>query len=448
LNTELNSTHDANLQSWIESANHPQTDFPPQNLPYCVMQRHGSSRLGVGIGDQILDLFELSGSGLLPDRFTEPLQSSSLNALMGLGLNERQALRSAISVLVTDPSGSLAQNTALQTRVLVPQNSVRLEMPATIGDYTDFYASVYHATNVGSMFRPDNPLLPNYKHIPIGYHGRASSIVPSGTPVRRPSGQLPPASEGAAPTWGPCQNLDYELELGFWIGTGNQLGQPIPLSTAESHLFGVCLLNDWSARDMQRWEYQPLGPFLAKNFASSISPWVVTMEALAPFRCAAFSRPDGDPQPLPYLTDPSNQRNGGIEIQLEVWLSSQKMREQQLPAIRLSHGTFAQMYWTAGQMLAHHASNGCNLRSGDLLGSGTISGPQRESRGCLLELTWNGEFGRPVPGNQRTPLQLPSGEQRTFLADGDEVTFRGWCERPGARRIGLGECRGVILGAI
>lgn len=448
MNVHLNATHDAGLQSWIESANHPQTDFPPQNLPYCVFQREGRRRIGVGIGDQILDLYELSGAGALVGAAVELLQSPSLNALMGLNLAERQKLRSDLSSLLTDRDGALARNSLLQQKVLVPQSAVSLELPAEIGDYTDFYASLYHATNVGSMFRPDNPLLPNYKHIPIGYHGRASSIVPSGTPVRRPSGQLPPPTEGAAPTWGPCQNLDYELELGFWVGRGNQLGEPIAVGAAESHLFGVCLLNDWSARDMQRWEYQPLGPFLAKNFASSISPWVVTMEALAPFRCPAFARPESDPQPLAYLNDPENQRRGGIEIQLEVWLASQKMRDQKLPAVRLSQGTFAQMYWTAAQLLTHHASNGCNLRSGDLLGSGTISGPSRESRGCLLELTWNGEYGRPVPGNQRTPLTLPSGEQRIFLADGDEIIFRGWCERPGLRRIGLGECRGVITGAI
>jgi fumarylacetoacetase len=448
VNDQLNATHDPNLQSWIESANDPQTDFPPQNLPYCVFLRDGVRRIGAGIGDRILDLFELSAAGLLPSVLTEPLQSTCLNALMGADLDQRQALRAALCGLVTDRKSALAESESLQRRILVPQNSVNLELPATIGDYTDFYASLFHATNVGSMFRPDNPLLPNYKHIPIGYHGRASSIVPSGMAVRRPSGQLPPAVEGAAPTFGACQNLDYELELGFWVGKGNRLGESIPLSSAEAHLFGVCLLNDWSARDMQRWEYQPLGPFLAKNFASSISPWVVTMEALQPFRCEAFARPEGDPQPLPYLTDSRNERSGGIEIQLEVWLSSRKMRDQQLPPTRLSHGTFAQMYWTAAQILTHHASNGCNLRSGDLLGSGTVSGPLRESRGCLLELTWNGEFGRPVPGNQRTPLALPSGEQRTFLADGDEVIFRGWCERSGMRRIGLGECRGMIEGAI
>lgn len=444
----LNATHDPKLASWIESANSPDTDFPPQNLPFCVFRQGGQRRIGVGIGDQILDLYELANSQLLPQQLTAAARATNLNALMGYGLAERQALRSALSRLITDRASPLAVNRALQQQALRSQDSVGLELPAEIGDYTDFYASLFHATNVGSMFRPDNPLLPNYKHVPIGYHGRASSIVPSGSSVRRPSGQLPPASEGGTPAFGPSQNLDYELELGFWVGSGNQLGQPIPLQTAESHLFGVCLLNDWSARDMQRWEYQPLGPFLAKNFASSISPWVVTMEALAPFRCEAFARPAGDPQPLPYLSDSENRQRGGIDVQLEVWLISRQMREQQLPAIRLSRGTFAHMYWTAAQLLTHHASNGCNLRSGDLLGSGTVSGPTRESRGCLLELTWNGEYGHPLPGNQRTPLVLPSGEQRVYLADGDEIVFRGWCERPGTRRIGFGECRGLIQGAI
>ncbi len=448
MNYPVNETHAVSLTSWIDSANLPETDFPPQNLPYCIFNLAGQRRIGVGIGDQILDLFELSQCVSFDEQVEHAVRQPRLNELMSLSLDARRTLRGTLSQMLTDPNSALAMNSDWQARTLRPQSSVALELPAEIGDYTDFYASVFHATNVGSMFRPDNPLLPNYKHIPIGYHGRASSIVPSGTPIRRPSGQLPPAGEGASPTWGPSQNLDYELELGFWVGQGNRIGEPIPLSTAEAHLFGVCLLNDWSARDLQRWEYQPLGPFLAKNFASSVSPWVVTMEALAPFRCGSYSRPAGDPQPLPYLTDETNQQFGGIEIQLEVWLSSKKMREQNLPSIPLSHSTFAQMYWTAGQMLAHHASNGCNLRSGDLLGSGTISGPSRKSRGCLLELTWNGEFGNPVPGNQRTPIDLPSGEQRTFLADGDEVTFRGWCERPGARRIGLGTCSGVIERAI
>lgn len=443
----LDATHAANLTSWIESANSPNTDFPPQNLPYCVFSRGGQKRIGVGIGDQVLDLRAIAEAGLLPSSVNQAVSGSTLNPLMSLELPVRRELRAALSRLVTDASSPLAVNAELRGRCLFAQREVTLGIPAAIGDYTDFYASVFHATNVGSMFRPDNPLLPNYKHIPIGYHGRASSIVPSGTPVKRPAGQLPPAVEGQSPTFGPCQNLDYELELGFWVGQGNQLGSSIPLAEAEQHLFGVCLLNDWSARDMQRWEYQPLGPFLAKNFASSISPWVVTLEALAPFRCASYQRSAEDPQPLPYLTDSNDRRAGGFEIQLEVYLASRQMREQGLEPIRISRGSFAQMYWTPAQMLTHHASNGCNLQSGDLIGSGTVSGPARESRGCLLELTWNGEFGKPVPGNQRTPLELPTGEKRIYLADGDEVIFRGWCERSGARRIGLGECRGQIESA-
>lgn len=318
----------------------------------------------------------------------------------------------------------------------------------TLGDYTDFYASVFHATNVGSMFRPDNPLLPNYKWIPVGYHGRASSVVPSGTPIRRPMGQLAPVEEGGSPTYAPCKLLDYELELGVVVGRGNELGQTIPIGEAEDHILGVCLLNDWSARDMQKWEYQPLGPFLAKSFASSVSPYIVTMEALAPFRCPALARADGDPKPLPHLFDEGNQSQGGIDITLEVLIASKEMRDKGMEPVRLSKGSFKDMYWTIAQMLTHHASNGCNMQPGDLLGSGTISGPRRESRGCLLELTWDGDpFAEPAvvkPGSERTPIELPTGEKRTFLADGDEVILKGYCEREGYRRIGLGECRGII----
>ena len=444
LTYKVDETHSVNLTSWIESANRPTTDFPPQNLPFCLFKSAGKNRIGVGIGDQVIDLAELAQAGLLPSGAKAAACGASLNALMGLSLDARRELRSTLSRLVTVPESALAADLNLGRRCLHAQKDLNFEVPAHIGDYTDFYASVFHATNVGLMFRPDNPLLPNYKHIPIGYHGRASSIVTSGSPIRRPSGQLPPGVAGQEPAFGPCKNLDYELELGFWIGQGNPLGESIPISQAERHLFGVCLLNDWSARDMQRWEYQPLGPFLAKNFASSISPWVVTLEALAPFRCPSFQRPAGDPEPLPYLTDSRDRTAGGFDIQLEVWLASRMMREQGLEPIRISLGSFAQMYWTPAQMLTHHASNGCNLRTGDLLGSGTVSGPARDSRGCLLELTWNGDSGKPVPADQRTPLRLPSGESRIYLADGDEVIFRGWCERSGARRIGLGECRGQI----
>jgi fumarylacetoacetase len=305
--------------------------------------------------------------------------------------------------------------------------------PALIGDYTDFYSSIHHATNVGKLFRPDNPLLPNYKYVPIAYHGRASSISMSGAPVRRPCGQ---AKDGASelPRFGPSQALDYELEVGFFIGAGNPLGAPIGLDQASSHIFGLCLLNDWSARDIQAWEYQPLGPFLAKNFSTTISPWIVTLEALAPFRVPAFDRPNGDPEPLPYLNSPEERAQGGIDLTLEAWIVSQKMRAAGLEPVRLCQSNLKDLYWTIAQMLAHHTSNGCNLRPGDLLATGTVSGPAKEARGCLLELTQRGA----------EPVQLPAGEVRKFLEDGDEIILRGFCERDGFVRIGLGECRGMI----
>jgi fumarylacetoacetase len=307
--------------------------------------------------------------------------------------------------------------------------------PTPRPDYTDFYASIFHATNVGKLFRPDNPLLPNYKYVPIGYHGRASSLVPTGTPIRRPCGQT--RDGDAAPIFGPTKALDYELEVGFFVGAGNKLGEAIPIAKAEEHIFGICLLNDWSARDIQAWEYQPLGPFLSKSFATSLSPWVVTMEALAPFRIPAFARAEGDPAPLPYLFDPSDQEHGGLDLWLEVSLLSPRMRESGVAPVVLGRSNFRDMYWTMAQMLTHHASNGCNLRAGDLLASGTVSGAETSARGCLLELTSRG----------KDPVTLPTGEQRKFLEDGDEVILRGFCERDGFRRIGLGSCRGVILPA-
>jgi fumarylacetoacetase len=306
-------------------------------------------------------------------------------------------------------------------------------LPAVIGDYTDFYASVFHATNVGKMLRPDNPLLPNYKWVPIGYHGRASSLVVSGTEIARPQGQTEPGESGE-PRFGPTRSLDYELEVAAFLGPGNRLGVPIPLAEAESHLFGLCLLNDWSARDVQKWEYQPLGPFLAKSFATSISPWVVTLEALAPYRVAAFARPAGDPQPLPHLANAEDREHGGFDLRLEVQLTTKAMRERGLPPFRVSHSNLRDVYWTLAQMVAHHSSNGCNLRPGDLIASGTVSGPEPENRGCLIERTWRGT----------EPLALPSGEARRFLEPGDEVILRGHCERDGFARIGFGECRGVV----
>lgn len=400
----LDETHDPRLQSWVESANRPDTDFPIQNLPFCTFRhKSGSPRVGVAIGDCILDV---------PDY-------PSLNALMAAG-------RAAAAEERLRLSRALRSDNKYPPRdLLYPISECVFEVPAHIGDYTDFYASIFHATNVGSMFRPDNPLLPNYKYVPIGYHGRASSVVVSGTPVRRPSGQI--QTGDAPPVFGPSRQLDYECELGCFVGRGNELGRPIPIAEVEDHMFGICLVNDWSARDVQRWEYQPLGPFLAKSFATTVSPFVVTFDALEPFRAAPFQRADGDPAPLPYLHS-ANDR--GIAVTLEVWLKSAKMAEP----IRLSRARFDQMYWTLGQMLTHHASNGCNMRSGDLIASGTVSGPGKDERGCLLELTWRGT----------EPLALPTGESRKFLEDGDEVILRGFAEREGFRRIGLGECRGTI----
>jgi fumarylacetoacetase len=370
------------------------------------------------------------------ERAAEACVASSLNRLMGLGAAPRIELRRQVSALLGTDSPAYRLDARLGDRILLPQAEAELLLPAAIGDYTDFYASVHHATNVGSMFRPDNPLLPNYKWVPIGYHGRASSIVPSGTPVVRPRGQSKPP-EAAAPAFGPSRSLDYEMELGLFVGPGNRRGEPIPLARAEEQIFGFCLVNDWSARDLQSWEYQPLGPFLAKNFATTISPWVVTLEALEPFRAPALVRPPGDPAPLPYLDAPGNAERGAVAVTVEVYLSSARMRREGTEPVRLSRGSAADLYWTPAQFVAHHSSNGCDLRPGDLLASGTISGPAKESRGCLLELTWRGA----------EPLALPGGETRTFLEDGDEVIMRGYCERPGAARIGFGECRGQIVPA-
>jgi fumarylacetoacetase len=429
-------THDPGRRSWLASANQEGADFPLQNLPYGVFRLSpgGRPRIGVAIGDRVLDVPAALEAGCLelPAHTAAAVQQPTLNALMGAPLDARLALRRALSGLLAEDS-RLAGDRSLHDRLLYPANEIRLELPASIGDYTDFYASVFHATNVGSMFRPENPLLPNYKWIPIGYHGRASSVVPSGTPVQRPNGQSKPG-DATAPRFGPSRMLDYELEVGAWVAAGNPLGEPIPLAEAEAHLFGVSLLNDWSARDMQAWEYQPLGPFLAKNFMTSISPWVVTAEALAPFRVPAFERPAGDPAPMAYLDGSWNREHGGIAITLEVAIATAHMRQAGLSPQRVSRSDFGRMYWTLAQMVTHHASNGCNLRPGDLLGSGTVSGPSQDERGCLLELTWRG----------RDPLALPSGETRAFLEDGDEVIITGYCERPGTVRIGFGECRGVI----
>jgi fumarylacetoacetase len=434
----LDETHDPKAQSWVESANDPESDYPIQNLPFGVFKKREPSsraRIGVAIGDQVLDVSgivpELAGEELRPA--IEACASQPMNRLMSIGAPSRRALRLALHRLLRSDTSPAVRNSG--SRQLVSQSEVEMLMPAEIGDYTDFYASIFHATNVGRLFRPDNPLLPNYKYVPIGYHGRASSLVVSGTGVRRPMGQT---KEGNADSeFGPSKALDYELEVGFFVNRGNELGERIPIADAGEHIYGICLLNDWSARDIQAWEYQPLGPFLAKSFATSLSPWVVTTEALAPFRTAAFPRPQGDPAPLPYLFDAEDQQYGGLNLSLEVSLQSAKMREAGVAPAVLGRSNLRDLYWTMAQMVTHHASNGCNLRTGDLLATGTVSGPERSARGCLLELTSRGQ----------EPIMLPTGEQRKFLEDGDEVTLRGYCEEDGFRRIGLGTCRGTILPA-
>jgi fumarylacetoacetase len=411
----VNQTHDPKLRCWVESANDPAGDFPVQNLPFGIFRRKGSKerpRGGVAIGDQILDL---AAVGL----DTGP----TLNVLAAAGRPAWSALRKLLSSVLCDDKFRKRIS-----KFLVPQKKAELFLPVAIGDYSDFYTGIYHAQNAGKMFRPDNPLLPNYHWVPIGYHGRASSIVVSGTPVRRPNGQIKPPD--AAPVFGPSRRLDFELELGFVIGPGNALGKPVPVSKAQDQIFGVVLFNDWSARDIQAWEYLPLGPFLGKSFASTMSPWIVTMEALEPFRCAAFSRGGEQPAPLPYLLNKGDQTSGNLDIQLEAHLRTRKMRR----AHRLARSSFRHSYWTPAQIVAHHASNGCNLRPGDLLGSGTISGPTPDALGSMLEITQGG----------RNPLALPNGETRAFLEDGDEVILRGRCMRDGRAPIGFGDCAGAI----
>jgi fumarylacetoacetase len=448
----IDTTHDPNLRSWVESANCKDTDFPIQNLPFGVFQLLDStepSRIGVAIGNQILDLSLCLQAGLLqdlPDSIQVACGESNLNQLMALGSQASFMLRCHLSELLQwrDKPGTacakgdgakqpLCEPMPVAQQILVPMSKAKLLLPVNIGDYTDFYASVFHATNIGKLFRPDNPLLPNYKHIPIAYHGRASSIIPSDTTIVRPLGQRK-SPAALAPSFEATQMLDYELEVGFYVGVGNNLGQPIPIDTAEERIFGLCLVNDWSARDIQAWEYQPLGPFLAKSFATTVSPWVVTLEALAPFRTPAFKRDPQDPLLLSYLSSPENTEMGGIDITVEVFLRSLRMQEEGIEPFCLSRGSFKEMYWTIAQMLTHHTSNGCNLRSGDLLASGTVSGSITGSQGCLLEITQRGV----------NPIELPTGEMRSFLLDGDEVTLRGYCEKPGFARIGFGECRGSI----
>ena len=412
----LDATHDPGLRSWVDSANDPATDFPIQNLPFGIFRRKGGKeapRGGVAIGDQILDL---AAVGLA----TGP----NLNRLAAAGRPAWRSLRAVLSKALSD----IKQKKRFSS-FLVPRKKAQLFLPVRIGDYSDFYAGIYHAQNAGRLFRPDNPLQPNYRWVPIGYHGRASSVVVSGTQVVRPRGQTM-ASDATAPTFGPSRRLDFELELGFVIGPGNALGRPVPIAKAAEHLFGVTLFNDWSARDIQAWEYQPLGPFLAKSFASTMSPWIVTLDALEPFRCEAFKRGADQPAPLPYLLDEKDQRAGGFDIGMEIHLRTKKMRRPHC----LSRSNFRYAYWTPAQLVAHQASNGCDLRPGDLLGSGTISGPTPDALGALLEMTQGG----------RNPIALPGGETRTFLEDGDEVILRGRCEREGCVAIGFGEAAGRV----
>lgn len=420
------------LRSWVGSAD-GHAEFPLENLPLGRFSLDGAPRAGVAIGDEILDLGSLVAAGLLPE-VCRALASAEagLNGFLALGAGPRRALRARLMELLAHGS----QARALVEPHLHPARDCVMHLPAAIGDYTDFYAGIHHATNVGRLFRPDQPLLANYKWVPIGYHGRASTIRPSGEPVRRPCGQRKRPDE-PVPSFGPCRNLDYELELGVWIGRGNAQGTAIPIGEAAEHVAGYCLLDDWSARDIQGWEYQPLGPFLAKSFHTTVSTWIVTPEALAPFRVAQAPRPEGDPAPLPHLHDQVDQEHGALAIELEVLLLTEAMRKAGATAYRLSLGSARDMYWTVGQLVAHHASNGCRLNPGDLLGTGTISGPTRDGFGSLLEITAGG----------REPITLPSGEQRRFLEDGDEVILRGKAQRDGAVTIGFGECRARILPA-
>jgi fumarylacetoacetase len=438
----LNPTHHPKRRSWVESANAEGCEFPVQNLPFGVFRRKGSDdapRGGVAIGDAIVDLAAFAKAARLRGGAREAARACAgptLNPLLELGGAHWSALRQALSRALSIGEAGWEERRTKLSAYLVPMAEAELLLPIAIGDYTDFYTSVFHATNIGRMFRPDNPLMPNYKWVPIGYHGRASSVVVSGTPVVRPRGQTK-APDAPAPSFGPCKRLDYEVELGFVVGSGNRLGESIPIASALDHVFGVVLLNDWSARDIQAWEYQPLGPFLAKSFATTVSPWIVTMEALEPYRVPAFKRAEGDPAPLPQLNDPADQAEGGYAIEVEMWLRTAKMREQNAAPHRLSLGSYASCYWTLAQTVAHHASNGCNLRAGDLLGSGTISGPEPGSQGALIEITQGG----------KNPVGLPNGETRTFVEDGDEIIQRGRCARDGYATIGFGEAAGLVVPA-
>jgi fumarylacetoacetase len=433
------NTCDPALRSWVKSAQAPESDFPIQNLPYGVARIPGEDapRVVVAIGDRALNMHALAEKDALAgleDAVVGACRKTSLNALMALPRASLRVLRERLSALLEEARVETMPQRGAVEASLKPHRAIEMLVPAAIGDYTDFYASIFHATNVGKLFRPDNPLLPNYKYVPIGYHGRASSIVPSGTAVRRPWGQIAAAG---VPAFAPTRLLDYELEVGAFVGKPNALSEPVPIDEAREHLFGLCLVNDWSARDIQSWEYQPLGPFLAKSFATTVSPWVVTLDALEPFRVPACPRPEEDPSPLPYLTGADNQRRGGFDVQLEVFLETPRMHQGGEPPFLLSRSNLRELYWTIAQLAAHHTSNGCNLRTGDLLATGTVSGSATTARGCLLEITARGA----------QPVVLRNGETRKFLEDGDTVILRGYCEREGATRIGFGVCRGTVLPA-
>ncbi|NND00294.1 MAG: fumarylacetoacetase [Gammaproteobacteria bacterium] len=433
---QLNDTHSPSLTSWVESAN-GDSDFPIQNLPFAIFKRKNAQepfRAGVAIGDMIVDMAAVYQAKLFPElqEIIELLTRPKLNEFMAQGNRAWSQVRAALSDAMQTGSDFQAE---IKT-CLVAQGEVVFDVPAQIGDYTDFYTSIHHATNVGKLFRPDNPLLPNYQWVPIGYHGRSSSIGVSGQCFHRPQGQLK-APDADQPALAPCKRLDYELEVGIYIGEGNALGQPIPIEQAENHVFGLCLFNDWSARDIQAWEYQPLGPFLSKSFASTVSPWIVTMEALAPYR-GAWTRPADHPQPLPYLDSDSHRQSGSFDMKLEILIETQAMRDVGEPPASVAQSNFSNSYWSVAQMVTHHTVNGCNMRPGDFFGSGTMSGNTPESVGALLEATEGG----------KKPISLANGEQRTFLEDGDKVILRGWCEGEGLPRIGFGEAAGTVLPAI
>ncbi|GKW52043.1 fumarylacetoacetase [Pseudoalteromonas sp. NCCP-2140] len=433
----INETHDINLKSWVASANEANCDFPIQNLPFAEVRRKNSDeafRGAVAIGDQVIDLAKVNELGLFSGDAQVAVKAASqttLNEFMGLGQQYWSALRLALSKALREGASEQAQ----LSEALIAQADIEFALPCRIGDYTDFYTSIYHATAVGSLFRPDNPLLPNYKWVPIGYHGRSSSIDVSGQTFHRPNGQTK-APDAEVPSFGPCKRLDYELELGIYLGKGNELGDAIAIENAENHVFGFCVFNDWSARDLQAWEYQPLGPFLAKNFASTVSPWIVTTEALAPFR-TSWTRDENDPQPMDYLESAHNREFGAFDIKMDVQIETEKMRAAGEAPTQVSKSSFKHSYWTVAQMVTHHTVNGCNFQPGDMLGSGTQSGPEHEEAGSLLELSRGG----------KEKITLANGEQRTFLEDGDNVIMRGWCEKDGFARIGFGSVEGTVLPA-